>query len=66
MSVANERTILRRFDMKEFTDYEEIYGKRTLTNGNTEWFGTVTGKHIYQQKEVDFNIPKPPQNDFKE
>ena len=52
--------------MKEFTDYEEVYGKQTLTNGNTEWFGTVTGKHIYQQKEVDFNIPKPPQNDFKE
>jgi hypothetical protein len=44
--------------MKEFTGYEEIYGKRTLTNGNIEWFGTVTGKYIYQQKEVDFNIPK--------
>ena len=51
--------------MKEFTDYEEVYGKQILTNGNTEWFGTVTGKHTYSPKEVDFNIQKTDKNDFK-
>ena len=53
-------------EMTEQSVFEEVYGKRTLTNGNTEWFGTVTGKHIYSPKEVDFNIPKTEQNDFKE
>ena len=48
--------------MAELTHCEEVYGKRTLTNGNTVWFGVYTGQHIYKQKELDFNMPKPDKN----
>jgi hypothetical protein len=44
--------------MAELKSYEEVYGERTLTNGNIEWNGTVTGKHIYSPKEIGTRTPK--------
>ena len=40
--------------MAEFIYTEEVYGKRTLTNGNTEWSGVYTGQHICIQNKVSF------------
>ena len=44
--------------MKEFIGNEEVFGKRILSNGDIEWFGTVTGRHICQQKGRDIKMNK--------
>lgn len=44
--------------MPELNGCEEVYGSRTLTNGNIEWFGTHTGRHLYSPKEADVNESK--------
>ena len=54
MSVANERTILRCESMAEFIYPEEVYNRRTLTNGNTEWSGVYSGQHICIPYKVGF------------